>query len=564
MSLISPTREDLWLHDDSHETTGDTRSLLRPASRSFQRMASSFFAKTLLLEDLTPRQRCARLRKQFSRHVPPASGHAVWRTRDPPAAFAFLVSAHDNTSGSLSFAPSPSSSYFRLASPFSLSTRRTSSSSIYCSPVADTDAARSVTGKSIPLATLQTLLSISALPFSLKYAWFLYQGGDLLLPTDGGVLLMKTRRPRVFAEALENLLHLECPNLCKVFRVHFIGESAVDAGAIQREWYFLVAEALLSPTSGLFSLVNRTDNAYFINPKSAVGMMYAVPLIPMPEPMSRNPRLRHSQAFRAAGRFIGRALLDGQMLPLHFCPVLFKLLLGIPVTLDDVESLDKTIYSSLRYVIDNDNAEDLCLTFSATEREGTSVVEVDLIEHGRDIAVTDANKHKYVELMTRWLLFDRVHVQLKEMILGLYEIVPPELLIPFDHKEFELILCGLTEIDVGDWQANTVVSTNLDSSPVLEWFWEIVDAMSVSDRTKLLQYSTGSPRVPVQGFKGLTSYDGLICYFTLKGVDYRHGAYPCIHACYNRIDLPLYPTKQLLDEALKMLLLSDPTGFNIE
>ncbi|KAF0703596.1 hypothetical protein As57867_007574, partial [Aphanomyces stellatus] len=123
------------------------------------------------------------------------------------------------------------------------------------------------------------------------------------------------------------------------------------------------------------------------------------------------------------------------MLPLHFCPVLFKLLLGIPVTLDDVESLDKTIYSSLRYVIDNDNAEDLCLTFSATEREGTSVVEVDLIEHGRDIAVTDANKHKYVELMTRWLLFDRVHVQLKEMILGLYEIVPPELLIPFDHKE---------------------------------------------------------------------------------------------------------------------------------
>ncbi|KAF0685079.1 hypothetical protein As57867_022882, partial [Aphanomyces stellatus] len=201
---------------------------------------------------------------------------------------------------------------------------------------------------------------------------------------------------------------------------------------------------------------------------------------------------------------------------------------------------------------------------SATEREGTSVVEVDLIEHGRDIAVTDANKHKYVELMTRWLLFDRVHVQLKEMILGLYEIVPPELLIPFDHKEFELVLCGLTEIDLYDWKANTVTSSNLHNSLALEWFWEIVEAMSPSDQAKLLQYSTGSSRVPVQGFKGLTSYDGKICYFTLKGINYTPGCYPCAHACYNRIDLPLYPSKELMNEALNMLLLSDPTGFNIE
>ncbi|KAF0762481.1 hypothetical protein AaE_003304 [Aphanomyces astaci] len=324
--------------------------------------------------------------------------------------------------------------------------------------------------------------------------------------------------------------------------------------------YLLVAQGFLDDASGLFMVTNRDDNAYFINPNAAAAMHRQH----MTTSRAKPPGVSHSQAFRAAGRFIGRALLDGQMLPLHFCPVLFKLLLGIPVTLDDIESLDKTIYSSLRFVLDHDNADDLCLTFSATEHQDDTIVEVDLVAGGRDIAVTDANKHEYVDLMTRYLLFDRIDDSLRDMIQGLYEVVPPELLIPFDHKEFELILCGLSEIDVYDWKANTVTSSNLHATETLDWFWACVEAMSPADRAKLLQYSTGSSRVPVQGFKGLTSYDGKICYFTLKGITYTPGGYPCAHACYNRIDLPMYPRKDLMEDALTMLLLSDPTGFNIE
>ncbi len=150
------------------------------------------------------------------------------------------------------------------------------------------------------------------------------------------------------------------------------------------------------------------------------------------------------------------------------------------------------------------------------------------------------------------------------LIQGVYDVLPPELLVPFDHKEMELLLCGLMEINVEDWKNNTVTSSNLVHSDVLRWFWDIVAHMSSEDQAKLLQFATGSSRVPVQGFKGLTSHDGIICRFSLKGVMYEPGKYPCAHACYNRIDLPLYPEKALLEEALQMLLLSDPTGFNIE
>ncbi|CAK4638959.1 unnamed protein product [Aphanomyces euteiches] len=222
------------------------------------------------------------------------------------------------------------------------------------------------------------------------------------------------------------------------------------------------------------------------------------------------------------------------------------------------------------------------LTFSVTERRGDGVVEVDLIPNGKQIEVTDANKVQYVDLMVEYLLFGRVKLQLWALLRGVYEIVPPELLLPFDHKELELVLCGLNDIDVNDWRLNTTVSSDLRSSSVVEWFWEVVTSLSKDNQAKLLQYTTGSSRVPVQGFRGkqhlgnatiiswlcdglgLTSYDGMICYFNLKGVPYTHGAYPVIHACYNRIDLPLYPRKELLQEAIYTLLLSDPTGFTIQ
>ncbi|KAH9129689.1 hypothetical protein LEN26_005691 [Aphanomyces euteiches] len=420
-------------------------------------------------------------------------------------------------------------------------------------PVSSSDANRTVMGIELPIWKWDALLAVSQVSFSLKYAWFLQQVADLVPPFNVGHLRLSTNRSNILHEALESMLVIQERALCCVSRVDFLGEAGVDAGAVQREWYLLVAEALMKESSGLFILCNRDDQSYFINPNSAHAYS-----------SSKFGKLDHLDAFRAIGRFIGRALLDGQVIPLHLNPVLFKVLLGVPMSLDDIDSLDPTIYKSLQYILENSHVDDLMLTFSVTERRGDGVVEVDLIPNGKQIEVTDANKVQYVDLMVEYLLFGRVKLQLWALLRGVYEIVPPELLLPFDHKELELVLCGLNDIDVNDWRLNTTVSSDLRSSSVVEWFWEVVTSLSKDNQAKLLQYTTGSSRVPVQGFRGLTSYDGMICYFNLKGVPYTHGAYPVIHACYNRIDLPLYPRKELLQEAIYTLLLSDPTGFTIQ
>lgn len=38
---------------------------------------------------------------------------------------------------------------------------------------------------------------------------------------------------------------------------------------------------------------------------------------------------------------------------------------------------------------------------------------------------------------------------------GLLELVPAQLLRPFDERELELVICGLGTIDINDWKTNT-------------------------------------------------------------------------------------------------------------
>ncbi|CAK4718224.1 unnamed protein product [Aphanomyces euteiches] len=413
---------------------------------------------------------------------------------------------------------------------------------------------KTVCGEELPGWKWKALLDVFALPFPSKYAWFLRQVENVVKPFNDGHLRLKTDRSALLKESLESMMEIPATALCCTTRYEFKGEPA---GMV------LFGRAILhGRIERLFVLANRDDHSVYINPNSAVAF--------------KNTSMGHLEAFQATGRFIGRAFLDGQVIPLRLNTVLFKgahvhrdelfltllmlVLVGNPLSLDDIELVDPTIFKSLHYILENDNVDQLMLTFLASEGHGAT--EVDLVPKGQSITVTDANKHDYVARMVEHLLVGRVKQQL-EALHGLFEVLPPELFVPFDAKELELILCGMDSIDVSDWRANTDATLDLMLSPLLEWFWDIVASLSRDDRVKLLQYTTGASRVPVQGFRGLTSYDGKLCRFNLKGVPYTRGAYPVVHACYNRIDMPLYDRKQQLEDAIAMLLSSDPTGFNI-
>ena len=106
----------------------------------------------------------------------------------------------------------------------------------------------------------------------------------------------------------------------------------------------------------------------------------------------------------------------------------------------------------------------------------------------------------------------------------------------------------LIDIDVEDWRSNTVYEGEYaaqgENHEVVRWFWEIVLDFCSEDRARLLQFATGATHVPAQGFCALHHGDGSIRLFTLQSVPLDMTVFPKAHTCFNRIDLPLYGSKE--------------------
>jgi len=73
---------------------------------------------------------------------------------------------------------------------------------------------------------------------------------------------------------------------------------------------------------------------------------------------------------------------------------------------------------------------------------------VELKPGGSEIAVTEENKKEYVNMVVEYRISKRVKAQFDAFNKGLLELIPIELLSVFDERELELLIGGLSEIDM--------------------------------------------------------------------------------------------------------------------
>lgn len=69
--------------------------------------------------------------------------------------------------------------------------------------------------------------------------------------------------------------------------------------------------------------------------------------------------------------------------------------------------------------------------------------------------------------------------QTQAFLEGFNEVVPLEWLKYFDERELELMLCGMQEIDVDDWQRNAIYRHYTRNSKQVVWFWQVSKAVFV-------------------------------------------------------------------------------------
>ena len=158
------------------------------------------------------------------------------------------------------------------------------------------------------------------------------------------------------------------------------------------------------------------------------------------------------------------------------------------MTLHDLRDLDFEMYKSLMYVLENEGAEGLCLTFTrpavgggrkkkgkkkTTVTEGggggggsssnppadqdAEEEEIELKPNGKNIDVTDTNKDEYASLLLHAYTHTTYGAAAQAMRQGLLDVLLKNhrLLRLFNPPEFSVVVGGIGEIDVHDWQAHT-------------------------------------------------------------------------------------------------------------
>ncbi|XP_024530587.1 E3 ubiquitin-protein ligase UPL1-like [Selaginella moellendorffii] len=71
----------------------------------------------------------------------------------------------------------------------------------------------------------------------------------------------------------------------------------------------------------------------------------------------------------------------------------------------------------------------------------------DLIPGGRDVPVTEENKHNYVNHVADYRLTGSIKPQIDAFLDGFYELISKDLISIFDVKELELLISGPPDVD---------------------------------------------------------------------------------------------------------------------
>ncbi|XP_059022069.1 NEDD4-like E3 ubiquitin-protein ligase WWP1 isoform X4 [Mustela lutreola] len=323
--------------------------------------------------------------------------------------------------------------------------------------------------------------------FRWKLAHFRYLCQSNALPSH---VKINVSRQTLFEDSFQQIMALKPYDLRRRLYVIFRGEEGLDYGGLAREWFFLLSHEVLNPMYCLFEYAGKNNYCLQINPASTI-----------------NPD--HLSYFCFIGRFIAMALFHGKFIDTGFSLPFYKRMLSKKLTIKDLESIDTEFYNSLIWIRDNNIEEcGLEMYFSVDMEILGKVTSHDLKLGGSNILVTEENKDEYIGLMTEWRFSRGVQEQTKAFLDGFNEVVPLQWLQYFDEKELEVMLCGMQEVDLADWQRNTVYRHYTRNSKQIIWFWQFVKETDNEVRMRLLQFVTGTCRLPLGGFAELMGSNG--------------------------------------------------------
>lgn len=356
-------------------------------------------------------------------------------------------------------------------------------------------------------------------------------------------LSLTVRRQHVFYDSFQYFNRKSGPEIKHgKLNVRFHNEDGVDAGGVTREWFQVLSREMFNPDYALFQPCAADCTTYQPNKMSSVNDM-------------------HLAFFKFIGRVIGKAIYDGRLLDAYFTRSFYKHILGRKVDYRDLEAVDPEYYNSIEWMLNNDITDVLDLTFAVEEDVFGETRIIELKPGGSSIQVTESNKHEYVRLVTEQNLTNSIRSQIDAFLAGFHEIIPPSLIKLFSERELELLISGLPDIDVDEWKNNTDLRGYKSSDPMIQWWWRAVRSFDQTEKAKLLQFITGTSKVPLEGFAHLQGVNGTQRFNIHRA--YGEDRLPAAHTCFNQLDLPAYESYEKLRSQLLLAMKEGAEGFGL-
>ena len=302
-----------------------------------------------------------------------------------------------------------------------------------------------------------------------------------------------------------------------------------------------------------------------------------------PSPMTHTDSKKRKKVidmFKFIGIFSAKALIDSRMLDLPFHPLFIELVARRKVfekmTVYEkmllLKSVDEQLYKSLNAMRQADDAtlSGMCVDFTLPG------YGIELVQDGANKTVTKANVEEYIACVLDQTLGSGIKDQIDAFRRGFDKVVSFADLDIFDSEELVSLLGGASD---EDWSYESMFfrlpRSQLTFPAILKYLktdhgftntsrvvLDLVKYMSdldLSRRREFLRFVTGSPRLPIGGFKALQPHLTVVC----KTDNAPDKQLPSVMTCVNYLKVPNYSSAQVLKERFDTAVTEGQGSFHL-
>ncbi|OLN85180.1 putative ubiquitin fusion degradation protein C12B10.01c [Colletotrichum chlorophyti] len=372
-----------------------------------------------------------------------------------------------------------------------------------------------------------------------------------------------------------------------ILEVEYFEEVGTGLGPTL-EFYSTVSKEFSKKKLKLWREMDSNDSEEYISGASGL----------FPRPLSDEDAAspngeRILQLFKTLGKFVARSMIDSRIIDLNFNPTFFRIgddssASGVKPSLGAVKVVDPGLARSLKTIkkfamakkeidedpsrtpaqkvadteditIDGVKLDDLCLDFTLP-----GYPEIELMANGAQVRVTIDNVDSYLERVIDMTLGTGVRRQVDAFRTGFSQVFPYSALSAFTPDELVTLFGRVDE----DWSLETLMDSikadhgyNMDSKSVRNLL-QAMSELTPAERRDFLQFTTGSPKLPIGGFKSLTPMFTVVC--KPSEHPYTSDDYlPSVMTCVNYLKLPDYTSIEVMRKQLSTAIKEGQGAFHL-